>query len=195
MQIPSLYELFFFTKKYQRRFRTKLTEIVTSTTIFFTFRCASTEQYVLAKAPTKIFCFWVAPILQSKDTAELFPQRKVNSSKRKLNSLVDILIDFLKTFNKSSNCLQIRYQNPKVRLDLQKQKAISTLISITMSLNTHIDKFVYRLQLETAISANFHWKCLNCTAFNLLLQKVLTITIAKLTTSTGTDITLQTNVL
>ena len=63
-----------------------------------------------------------------------------------------------------------------------------------ISLNTQIDKFVYRSDLETTIFAYFPSKSLNYTAVNLILPKLSTLTIAKITISTKTDITLQTSV-
>ena len=66
-------------------------------------------------------------------------------------------------------------------------------------MNTQIDKIVHRSHLETTILACFPSKKLNHTAINSFLQKLSTltpakITIAKFTISTGTDITLQTSV-
>ena len=81
-----------------------------------------------------------------------------------------------------------------MRFDLQSQKTISLLITITISLNIQIDKFVYHSDLETTILAYFPSKSLNYTAINLFLQKLSTLTIVKYTISTKTDITLQTSV-
>ena len=86
------------------------------------------------------------------------------------------------------------YQSLKFRLDLQIQRTISLLITITISLNIQVDKFVYRSDLETTILAFFPSKCLNYTAINLFLQKLSTLTIAKFTISLRSDFALQTSV-
>ena len=71
---------------------------------------------------------------------------------------------------------------------------MSLLITIAIPLNIQVDKFVYRSNLETTILAYFPSKSLNYTAINLFLKKLSTLTIAKITISTRTDITLQTSV-
>ena len=77
-------------------------------------------------------------------------------------------------------------------LDLQSQKTISLLITITISWNIQIDKFVYHSDLETTFLAYFLSKSLNYAAINLFLQILSTLTIVKITISTRTDIMLQT---
>ena len=84
------------------------------------------------------------------------------------------------------------YRRPKLRLDLQSLMAISLLITISISLNTQKNKFAYRSNLETTILALFSSKSLNYTTIILFLQKLSTLTFAKVTISTRTDITLQT---
>ena len=84
------------------------------------------------------------------------------------------------------------YRRPTLRLDLQSQKTISLLITITISLNIQKDKFVYHSDSGTTILVYFSSKSLNYTAINLFLQKLSTLTIVKFTISTKTDITLQT---
>ena len=63
-------------------------------------------------------------------------------------------------------------------------------------MNIQIEKFVYRSDLETTILlhqiAYFLSKRLNYTAINLFFKKMSTLTFAKISISTGTDITLQT---
>ena len=46
----------------------------------------------------------------------------MNISKRELSSLVDSLRDFLKTFDKPSNCLQIPLPEPKIAIGTTKSK-------------------------------------------------------------------------
>ena len=79
-------------------------------------------------------------------------------------------------------------------MDLQSQKTISLLITITISLDIQIDKFVYHSDLETTILVCFPSKSVNYTAINLFLQKLSTLTIVKFNIYTKTDILLQTNV-
>ena len=126
-------------------------------------------------------------------------QEEVNISKRELTCLVDNLSDFLKNFDQASKCIQIPLPNPKVLPNLKEigstqSKTVSLLIIITISLNIQIENFVYHSNLETTILACFPSKSLNYTAINLFLQKLSTLTMAKLTISTRADITLQTNV-
>ena len=115
---------------------------------------------------------------------------EVNISKRELT----ICAIFSKLLIKLSKAYRFPYRSAKLRLDLQSQKTNSLLITITTSLNIQIGKFVYHSDLETAIFAYFPSKSLNYTAINLFLKKLSTFTIVKFTTSTKTDITLQTSV-
>ena len=85
------------------------------------------------------------------------------------------------------------YRNLMLRLDLQRQKTISLLITIAISLNIQIDKFVYRSGLETTILAYFPSKKLNYSATKLFIQELSILTIANFTIATRTDITLQTS--
>ena len=118
----------------------------------------------------------------------------MNISKIELTSLVDSLRDFLKTFYHNSNCIQILLPKSKVEIGSTKSKAISLLITITISLNIQIDKFAYGSDSEATFLAYFLSKSLNYTAINLFLQKLSTLTIAKFTISTRNDMTLQTSV-
>ena len=118
----------------------------------------------------------------------------MNISNRELTCLVDSLRDFLKTFDKASKCIQIPLPKPNVEIGSKSQKTISLLITITISLNIPIDKFVYHSDLETTILAYFPSKSLNYTAINFFLQNLSTLTIVKFTISARTDITLQTSV-
>ena len=75
-------------------------------------------------------------------------QEEVKISKRELTSLADILHDLLKTFHHAPKLYIFHYQSPKLRLDLQSQQTNSLFITITISLNIQIDKFIYRSDLE-----------------------------------------------
>ena len=68
------------------------------------------------------------------------------------------------------------------------------LVTITISLNIQIHKFFHRSHWEITILACFLSKSLNYTANNSFLEKWSTLTIAKITISTRTDITLHTSV-
>ena len=120
-------------------------------------------------------------------------QEEVNISKRELTCLVDNLRDVLKSLIKLAGAYRFPYRSPKSRLDLQSQRTIALLSTITISLNIQKDKFAYPFELETTILAYFPSKSWNYTAINLFLQKLSTLTIVKFTISTRTDIT-QTSV-
>ena len=123
-------------------------------------------------------------------------QEEVNISKRELTCLVDNLHDFLKTFDQASKCIQVPLQKPKVEIGSTKAKDnlfAHYYTTIPISLNIQIDKFVYHSYLETTIFAYFPSKSLNYTAIILFLRKLSTLTIAKFTICTRTDIMLQTS--
>ena len=122
-------------------------------------------------------------------------QEEVNISKRELTYLADSLREFLIVSEHASKCIPIPLPKPNVEIGSTKSKDnLFLLITITISLNNQIDKFVHRSDLETTILAYFPSNSLNCTAINLLLQKLSTLTNVKFTISTRTDITLQTSV-
>ena len=118
----------------------------------------------------------------------------LSSKKRRLspkeNSLVwsTICAIFSKLLIKLANAYRFPYRSPRLRLDLQSRKTISLLITITISLNIQIDKFVYHSNLETTILAYFPSKILNYTAMNLFLQKLSTLTIVKFTISSSKSV-------
>ena len=95
---------------------------------------------------------------------------------------------------KRASVYKFYYRNPKMRLDLQSQKTISLLITITVSLNIRVDKFAYRSDLETSIVVSFPSKSFKHSAINLFFQKRPTLTIAKFTIFIWTDVSLHTNV-
>ena len=95
---------------------------------------------------------------------------------------------------KLASAYRFPYRSPKLRLDLESQWTVSLLITMTISLNIQIDKFVYHSDLETTNLAYFPSKSLNYTTINSFLQKLSTLTIVKFTISTRTEITLQTSV-
>ena len=83
------------------------------------------------------------------------------------------------------------YRSQNFRLDLQSQKKISLLKTITISLNIQLDKFVCCSVLETTILVFLPSKSSNYTAIKFFSQKLSTSTITNITISTRTDINLQ----
>ena len=158
------------------------------------FHSHSIELCELAKAPTKIVCNQVVPFLRFKDTATLYPPRRSEDLQKRTHLLCRQSARFQKLSIMLASVYRFSYRSPKLRLDLQSQKTISLLITITISLNIQIDKFVHRSDLGTTILASFPSKRLNYTAIIIFLQKLSTLTIAKFTISTRTDTTLQTSV-
>ena len=121
-------------------------------------------------------------------------QKEMNISKTELICLANSLRDFLKSFDHATKHIQSPLPNPKVGIGFTKSKGNLFAQYYNDIINIHIDKFDYRSDLETTNLAYFQSKCLNYTAINLFLQKLLNLTIAKFTIYTRPDITLQTNV-
>ena len=99
-----------------------------------------------------------------------------------------------KLLMKRAGVYNFHYRNLKLRLDLQSQKTISVLNTITISLNIQVDIFVYPSDLETTLLAYLPSNKLNYVAINLFIQQLSDLTIANFKTSTRTDITLKTSV-
>ena len=126
----------------------------------------------------------------------IYQAQTENTVSPKENSLVCLTICaiFSKLLIKLASAYRFQHRSPKLILDLQSQKTISLFITITISLNIQIDKFVYHSDFETTNLAYFLSKSLNYTVKNLFLRKLSTLSIVKFTISTRTDITLQTSV-
>ena len=88
-------------------------------------------------------------------------QEEVNISERELTCLVDSLRDFLKTFGQANKCIQIPPPKPKVEIGSTKSKDNLFRYYCNDIINTQIDKFVYRSDLEAKIFAYFPSKRLN----------------------------------
>ena len=116
----------------------------------------------------KLFAIKLFQFCDLKTQQSYILQEDVSISKRELTCLVGSLRDFPKTFDLAS---KFPYRSPKLRLDLQNQKTMFLLITIAISLNIKLDKFVYRSVLETTILAYFPSKSLNDTAITFFLQK------------------------
>ena len=125
-KIPVYANFIQFTKKYQWRFWTKRMFIFNFTTTFLTFPSPTIELYVLAKAPTKYLWQSSCSNFAIQRQQRYILQKQVKISKGGLNSLVNSLRDFLKTFeHKRASADKFNYRNPKSGLDLQSQKTIS----------------------------------------------------------------------
>ena len=111
-----------FTKKRQRSYRTRLTYIVIFTT-FLTYYQSQHRIVRVSRGSNKksfainLFRFW-----DLKTQQRYILQEELKSSKRGLNSLVDTLRDFLKTFDHSSKCIQIPLPKPKTEIGSTKSK-------------------------------------------------------------------------
>ena len=124
-------------------------------------------------------------------------QEEMETSKRELSSVVDSLRDFFipsELLTKRASLYKLHYRNPKLRLDLQSEMTVSLFITITILSNIQIDKFDYRSDSKRTILASFLSKSLNYMAIIYFPQKLSTLTIAKITISTGTEIRLETSV-
>ena len=121
-------------------------------------------------------------------------QEEVNILKRDLISLAHSLRDLLKTFDHASNFIQVPLEKSKIEIGSTKSKD-----NLFAHYYNDIIEHPNRQIRLSCLSGNnnscvFLIKILNHTAINLFLQKLSTLTIAKITISTRTDITLQTSV-
>ena len=128
----------------------------------------------------KLFQFW-----DLKTKQRYILQGDLNISRRELGCFSELLV-------KRASVYIFHYRTPKLRSDLQSRRTISLLITIKISLNFQINKFVNRSILEATTLAPFPSKILSYSVMNLYLQNLSTLTIAKSTISAKTDITLQT---
>ena len=118
----------------------------------------------------------------------------MNIYKRKLTFLVDSLRDFLKTFYQARKCIQIPL--PKAKVEIGSTKSKDDLFAhYYKDIIEHPNRQI-RLwfRFGNNISCVFPIKKLNYTAINLFLQNLSSLTIAKFTIFTGTDITLLASV-
>ena len=192
-QIPSLCKLYSFYEEIPEEF---LDETDVDSYFYHNIFDISQSQHRIVRVSRgsnkKSFAIKLFQFCDLKTQQRYILQEEVNISKRELTSLVwsTICAIFSKLSIKLANAYRFPHRNPKLRLDLQSQKTISLLITITISLNIQIDKLVYLSDLEITILAYFPSKSLNYTAISLFLQKWSTLTTVKFTISTRTDITL-----
>ena len=121
-------------------------------------------------------------------------QEEVKISKRELTCLVDSLRDFVKTFDYASECIQITL--PKPRIEMGSTKSKDNLFAHYYNVIIEHTKIQIRLsfQFGNNNSCVFSIKKIELHAISLFIQNLSTLTIAKFTLSTRTDITLQTSV-
>ena len=107
--------------------------------------------------------------------------------------MVESLRTFLKAFDQVRKCLQSPVQKHEVEIGTKNQPTLSLLFIVEVSLNIQLDKLVYLSDLGN-IFCVFSIKILNYTVINNYIQNLSTLTNAKFTASTRTNITLQTSV-
>ena len=115
----------------------------------------------------------------------------MNVFKEELRSLADTWPDFQKRLMKLASVYKLHNRISKLKFNLRSRKTTSLLFTKKISLNIHIDQFVYRSNLEKTNLASLPSKKLKHAVINLYLPKLSTLTNAKLITSKRTDITLQ----
>ena len=82
-------------------------------------------------------------------------------------------------------------RKPKLEIERKSQKTISSFLTTEKSLNIQIDKTVYSPELETKNVAGFSSESLSSMVVTSNLQKVSTLTLVELTTSTKTHVTAE----
>ena len=184
-EIPSLCKFYSFYEEMPEEF---LDEIDVDSFFYRNIFDISQSQHRIVRvgrgSNKKSFAIKLFQFCDLKTQQRYILQEEVNISKRELTCLADNLRDFLKTLIRLASAYRFPYRSPKLRLDLQSQKTISLFITITISLNIQIDKFVYHSDLKTTILVYSPSKSLNSTVINLFLQKLSTLTIVKFTIST-----------
>ena len=127
-------------------------------------------------------------------THQRYILREVKNCKRELGFSVNIVRDFLITFDKASRCSQSPL--PKHKNEIGSIKSKHNLFAHSSDVIIEQPKRQIRLSFRFGKhnTCIFSVNCLNYTVFNLFIQKLSTKTIAKLAISAGTDLTLQTSV-
>ena len=126
-QIPSLRKLYSFYETIQEEFSEK-TDVYSY--VHYIFDISQSQHriaYDRKGSTNKKCCEQVAPILRFEDTAALYSPEEVNISTRELRSLVDSLLDFLKTFDKANKGFEIPL--PKLQLKIGSTKSKDNLFA------------------------------------------------------------------
>ena len=145
----------------------------------------------LKKSSMLSFCSMSAILRHSSDISS---RRSDFSFKRKFGFLLHGYRDFPGTFEQASKCLQVSLPKPKVHIDLWKQWEPSLLITMEMTLNNRLDKFVYRSDLKTKNLAIFPTKTFIYTGIKSCTHMLSFSRLVKLITFRKTDIIWQTKV-
>ena len=127
--------------------------------------------------------------MRYKDTAPLnYPRRS------ELTCLVDSLRNFFKNFDHAGKCIQITLLKPKIEFGSIKSKENLFAHYYNDITDNQSRRIRLSFRLGNNNSAYFPSKSLKYPAINSFLQKLSTLTSAKFTISTRTDITWQTSV-
>ena len=151
-QIPSLCKLYSFYEEIPEEF---LVETDVDSYFYHNIFDISQSQHRIVRVSRgsnkKSFAIKLFQFCDLKTQQQYILQEEVYISKE--NSLVwsTICAIFSKLLIRLASAYRFPYRSPKLRLDLRSQKTISLFITITISLNIQIDKFVYHFDLETTI--------------------------------------------
>ena len=122
-QIPSLCKLYSFYEEIPEEF---LDETDVDSYFYHNIFDISHSQHRIVRVSRgsnkKSFAIKLFQFCALKTQQRYILQEEVNISKRELTCLVDILRDFLKTFDKASKCIQIPLPKPKVEIGSTKAK-------------------------------------------------------------------------
>ena len=121
-QIPSLCKLYSFYEEIPEEF---LDETDVDSCFYNIFDISQSQHRIVRVSRgsnKKSFAIKLFQFCDLKAQQRYILQEEVNISKRELTCLVDILRDFLKTFDKASKCMQIPLPKPKVEIGSTKSK-------------------------------------------------------------------------
>ena len=173
-RFPSLYKLFSFYEEIPEEF---LDETDVDSYFYHNIFSISQSQHRLLRVSRrfnkksfaiKLFQFsiyWHSNVISS-EKKWLYPKE---------NSVVSstVCASFSKLLIKVASAYRFPYRSPKLRLDLQNQKSISLLITITISLNMQIDKIVYPFDLEKNNSCIFSIKKFELHGNHFILTEIV----------------------
>ena len=109
----------------------------------------------------------------------------MNISQRELTCLVDNLRELLKTFDQASKCIQIPLQNAKVEIGPTKTKN-NLVAHYYNDINEHPKRQIgLSFRFENNNSRVFSLKSFQLDGNHILLKKLSTLTIVKLTLQTS----------
>ena len=193
-QIPSLCKLYSLYEEIPQKF---LDETDVDSYFYYNKFDISQSQHRLVQVSRvsnkKLFAIKLFQFCDSKTEQRYILQEGLYIPERELTSLIDSLRDFLKTFDHACKCIQIPLPNLKVEIG-STQSEDNPFAHYYNDIIEHPNRPI-RLSFRFGDnSCVFSIQSLNYTAINLFLQKLSTLTIAKVTISTRNDITLQTNV-